>query len=364
MAQRITNPVGGLLGWAQRKWQRLRLLPWKSIGGRVGRVGVWVLAIPVVPYLWGMIYYNGPFAQAGVGNVLLGLMWIGVSISMYQCACGWKKRLLALVIAVLLVLIPWSYIRPSNDRDWSPEFKMTGYTEVTGDRVTMHHFRNFDYPRDASGPGGGVVERWETRTVHLSNLRGLDYFQSNFKGDLLAHPLLSFDFGTDGRVCLSVETRREVGEAFTPFGGLYKMFELQYLFVSEEDCIRLRTNVRKETVRLYSISAPLDEVRDMFLRAVEIQNRLAEKPRFYNVIHANCTTSLRDQRPEHKRGAWDRRILLNGMLDEYLYERGRIANASLPFQELRARCQINDAAAQAHDDPDFSERIRVGRPGR
>lgn len=46
-------------------------------------------------------------------------------------------------------------------------------------------------------------------------------------GDLLAHPMLCFDFGEDGRVVLSGETRREVGEPFSAFGGFYKMFVLR-----------------------------------------------------------------------------------------------------------------------------------------
>jgi len=35
----------------------------------------------------------------------------------------------------------------------------------------------------------------------------------------------------------------------------------------------------------------------------------------------------------------------------------------LPFDELRRRSRINDAAQAAGDEPDFSERIRVGLPG-
>ena len=43
----------------------------------------------------------------------------------------------------------------------------------------------------------------------------MDHFHVPFGGDLIAHPILSFDFGPDGHEALSVETRREVGEAFT-----------------------------------------------------------------------------------------------------------------------------------------------------
>ena len=189
---------------------------------------------------------------------------------------------------LLMVLVPYLMIKPSNEKNWQPEFARTGYARVDGDVVTLYNIRNFRHHAR-----GEFDERWESRSYHLSKLQGLDYFQSNFYGDVLAHPILSFDFGDEGRICLSVETRRETGEAFTPFGGLYKMFELQYLFITEDDCIPLRTKVRGETVRRYTIDGPMEKIRAMFLASVSTQNELAEQPRFYNVIRANCTTSLR-----------------------------------------------------------------------
>jgi len=56
---------------------------------------------------------------------------------------------------------------------------------------------------------------------------------------------------------------------------------------------------------------------------------------------------------------FDWRILLNGRLDELLYER-QAFQSDLPFAELKSRAHINDAARAAGDDPAFSRRIRVG----
>ena len=100
----------------------------------------------------------------------------------------------------------------------------------------------------------------------------------------------------------------------------------------------------------------------MFMTSANIQNELNRYPRFYNVISANCTTSLRSQRPKDKRGHWDNRILFNGLLDEYLYERNRLKTYGLSFKELRQRSLINEAAEKAHRAPDFADKIREGRP--
>jgi hypothetical protein len=47
--------------------------------------------------------------------------------------------------------------------------------------------------------------------------------------------------------------------------------------------------------------------------------------------------------------------------DSYLYHSGRV-DTTLPFDELRRRSQINEAAQAANDAPYFSERIRASLP--
>jgi len=54
-------------------------------------------------------------------------------------------------------------------------------------------------------------------------------------------------------------------------------------------------------------------------------------------------------------------MLVNGTVDELVYERGGFAS-HLPFAELKEKSLI-DARAQAADQAaDFSERIRAGLP--
>ena len=46
-----------------------------------------------------------------------------------------------------------------------------------------------------------------------------------------------------------------------------------------------------------------------------------------------------------------------------MYERKMIATGGLPFAELKQRALIDEAAKAADQAPDFSRRIREGRPG-
>ena len=308
-------------------------------------------------WAYGALYFDAPLGRGG-GNRILAFVWVVALAGAVGLVKGWRRRGIAWVIGFLVVLLPWSAVRPRQDRDWQANWAQHGWVERNGDELTFHNFRNFDYR-----PDGKVIERWETRTVRLDNLRALDVFLDKFGGELIAHPIVSFDFGPDGFVALSVETRREEGESYSEFGGLYKMFELQYLFGDERDLIRVRTNVRDEPVYLYRIKMPADRLRQRFEDCVKVLNELHERPRFYNVLTANCTTSLRAQTPRGRRQPFDIRMIANGKLDELAYEWGSLETGGLAFPELRDQALINAVAQEVHDDPVFSQRIREGRAG-
>ena len=60
-------------------------------------------------------------------------------------------------------------------------------------------------------------------------------------------------------------------------------------------------------------------------------------------------------------GHLDIRHVLNGLADSYLYRSGRV-DTTLPFDELRRRSLINEAAQAADGASDFSQRIRAALP--
>jgi hypothetical protein len=253
----------------------------------------------------------------------------------------------------------WWLALPSNDRDWSPEYAEIPWAEINGDEVTIHNFRNCDYRTVTD-----FTARWETKTVHLSKLRGIDLFMSHWGSPHIAHTLLSFDFGDDGRVCTSIETRRERGETYSALGGFFRQFELCYVIGDERDLIGVRINYRRgEDVYLYPlIKARPEKYHALFLTYVRSANDLREHPRWYNAATSNCTTNLQViAQASGLAHAWDWRILLNGHLDELLYQRGTIPSA-LTFSETKARAHINARAKGVGSEHDFSERIRAAPP--
>src|SRR5574341_454172 len=95
---------------------------------------------------------------------------------------------------------------------------------------------------------------------------------------------------------------------------------------------------------------------------MKTMNEMRERPRFYNTLTTNCTTSMAAHtRVNPDRPPWSWKILLSGYLPEYLYELGRL-DTRRPFAELERLSWINARAHAAGHDPAFSQRIREGLP--
>ena len=272
-------------------------------------------------------------------------------------------RLGAWAACFLAVLLWWFSLKPSNDRRWQTDVSRTAWAEAHGDQVVIHDVRNCEYRTEFD-----YTCSWEARTYKLSQLRGADAFIVYWGSPYIAHTMVSFQFGKKDFLAFSIETRKEVGQVYSAITGFFRQYELIYVAADERDVVRLRTNYRQgEDVYLFHLAASPARARDRFLEYIGRLNQLHEHAEWYNALTRNCTTSIFAQRKVTESAlplfdAWNWQVLLNGKLDELLYRGGAFA-ANLPFEELRQRAYINPAARAADRDPEFSLRIREGRPG-
>lgn len=260
------------------------------------------------------------------------------------------------VVGFALIFIWWLTLKPSNDRAWQPDVAQTAWAEINGDRVTIHNVRNCDYRTE-----GDYTPHWETRSFDLSQIRGMDILLTYWGSPWIAHPIVSFQFGDNDYIAMSIETRKEVGEVYSAVRGFFRYYELIYTVSDERDVVRLRTNYRKgEETYLFHTRATPEKARSTFLNYIEKINRIRTRPEWYNALTNNCTTNIAALAGASE---WDWRVLLNGRSDQMLYERGDLATANLSFAQLKQQAHINAAARAANDAPDFSRRIRERRAG-
>jgi hypothetical protein len=240
---------------------------------------------------------------------------------------------------------------------WRPEVAVMPRAVIDGDRVYLTGVRNFDYRTR-----NDFTVRYEERELQLSHLTALDFYVSYFTEGPVGHTFVSFIFDNAPPLSISIETRPEIGEGFAPVASLFKQFELIYVVGDERDLVRVRTNCRGEPVYLYRLNTLAADARQLLLIYLGRINELADRPEFYNLLTNSCTINIvRYANAAGRSGGFDIRHLLNGLIDGYLYYSGRM-DTTLPFDELRRRSLINEAAQAADDAPDFSQRIRASLP--
>ena len=326
----------------------------------ITKIFVWLLLLAMTG--WGIlaIYYsNLPAGLRPYVAALFGLSAIGVLLFVRPARRG---KAVFLILFTLLV-IWWLAMPPSNSRDWQPDLFTLAWAEITGDKVAIHNIRNCDYRTETD-----FTVQYYDKTFDLAKLKGIDFYLVYWGSPKIAHTMMSFDFEGQGNVVFSIETRKEKGEDYDTIKGFFRQFELIYVVADERDLVRLRTNYREkgkgEDVYLYRLNVAPETARKILLSYLGEVNRLKEKPRWYNALTGNCTTSIRQHTmPYNPRARLDWRLIVNGYIDEMLYERGTL-NRSLPFAELKKRSYINPQAQAADKDPAFSQRIRVGLPGK
>ncbi|HSI85216.1 MAG TPA: DUF4105 domain-containing protein [Candidatus Methylacidiphilales bacterium] len=301
----------------------------------------------------GALYFDLP-APAPV-RMAAAILWaVTVPSVLIYNRFQWRV-LTAVALVFLLVLGWWLTLQPRLDRDWKPGLAVLPYAVwQNDDTVVVHNIRNFEYRTETD-----FTPRYETRTYQLSQLRGIDAFQTYWGSPAMAHPIMSFDFGPQGRLAFSIEARYEKGETYSPIGGIYRKYEIIALAADERDVVRLRTNIRSgEDAYLYRLNVVPETARMRFREYISTINELKDHPRWYNAITHNCTTTVRNQLDADARPPWDWRIVVTGYADEMLYESGSL-DQSVPFAELKKRAHINARAIAAGNAPDFSEQIRT-----
>lgn len=303
------------------------------------------------------LWYRLPAPELGRGLAagLLALLGIATAIALFS---PWRLHTLALfVIAFAVVIVWWNTIKPPEHADFAPDVarQVTGVRD--GDTLTLTNVRDFEWRSNTD-----FTERWTTRNYDLSKLETLDLFMSYWAGPNMAHVIMSFGFEGGDQIAWSVEVRRQNGGQFSPLADLFKANPLVIVAADERDVVGVRSNIRGEDVQLYRLNVPPSHAQALLLGYVTDANALAKTPRFYNSITTNCTTVIfRMMRAVGDVTPFDWRLIVNGYLPEYAYDRGAL-DSRLSLQELRARAHIATRALASGLTPDFPQIIRDGMP--
>ncbi len=267
---------------------------------------------------------------------------------------SWKT----LAVTIVFVLVGWSVftysVQPSHDRQWELGQEQLPAFQVYGDVLKVENYRNFVWTGEFT-----AEPRYETKQFDLTKLVDLDVFISHFDPfEGLAHIFLSFGFAGGERLVVSLESRREVGETFSPLHGMLRQYEIIYVVGSEEDIVGARTFFRGERVYRYPTVATSEQARALLLTLGEDINSVFAEPRFYNTLFNNCTNGVtrRVEEISTARFPFTWKTLLPGYFDEVLYEMNLIQKSG-SFSETKASRLIDNTLIDLESEH-FSQQLR------
>ncbi|MBR68813.1 MAG: hypothetical protein CMA86_04815 [Euryarchaeota archaeon] len=200
----------------------------------------------------------------------------------------------ALVTVVLLrLLYVWNTrvrpLKPSNDLEWQADCEHLTTATVDGNDITFHMVRDFTWRTTKDRD-----EHW-VKDVHvkLDELVDVwfvvDHFHS-IRG--LAHTYLTFEFKDGTCLSFSFEARREKGERYHPWDGLWRAYELYLLVGFERDVTGLRTHGRGNKDYMFRAITPPGKDKMLFMGLIKKLNQLAAEPEWYHSLLTACNTSI------------------------------------------------------------------------
>ena len=291
-----------------------------------------IIIVGILAALLGTRYWNTVakilLSDSSADKVSIGKKSVGKNTSLKNTVTKntATKRLIGLYGATWLIGLGWFLsIEPQQNRDWMAEVdQQVSYERdaTNPDLITLTNVRNFDWQNKED-----ATEHWETRTIDLSKLSGVDVTNSYWMGPLIAHTLVSFRFEDDRPLAFSFEIRKENGESFSALAGFFRRYELSLIAAEERDIIYTRSNARGEQVYLFPISnLQQHEVRSLFESYLTAMDELNTKPAWYNTLTSNCTNIIfyMARIVSGDRLPWDYRIWVSGWLPNYLYDVGML----------------------------------------
>lgn len=264
----------------------------------------------------------------------------------------------AISIFLSWALVRHLRLRPSNERFWVNDNARMAKAEFDGEKVTIRNVRDFEWRSTKD-----FDERWIDVTMSLDKMAKiwfvLEYFEPSKKQ--MAHTIMVFEDDDGQRIACSIEVRREQGERYHPIKGLFRQYELIYVWATERDVIGVRTRCRKKSVtHLFEavVLGPGNE-RRMLESYLRRSNKLSIKPEWYNTITNTCTTNIVAHVNEVYPGRvpWGVSILLPG-LSPRLLSRNNLVKMTGTLEETLRDSVIDERAMRWDGAVDFGDWIR------
>ena len=263
---------------------------------------------------------------------------------------------------VLVLVLRFIFLRPSNSRSWVNDNKRQAWVDYHGDEVTIRNVRDFEWRSNQD-----YSERWVDMSFRLDEVSKiwlfLEYFEPALK--VMAHTIVSFELKDGRRIACSIEVRRRQGKQFSAIKGAFRQFELIYVWARERDVIGVRTRCRKRSVTHLFEGVMLEEgnQRKLLESYLLRTNKLHDEPEWYNTFTNTCTSNI----ARHVNDVYPGRmpmslaIIMPGISPRYLKKKNLI-KVEGSLSKLMKNSVIDRKARAWDGHSDFGDCIRGVEP--
>lgn len=202
-----------------------------------------------------------------------------------------KKIYIGALVVLVGLLAVWRIVtqEPSHDRDWYEYHGRIADTAISSTTVTLYNVRDWNHSTT------DVLDRtWHDQVnIQLTDVESV-WLGISRLGEIEAsgHTFLSFEL-RDGQVyTLSIEARREVGEQYSTFKGIFNQYELWYGWGTERDFLSASLFLLDRPLEYHRLTLTPKEAQAVLVAVARETSAISDNPRFYNTLSANCTNLL------------------------------------------------------------------------
>lgn len=216
--------------------------------------------------------------------LIAGLLWaVGLCVCRPVCALilifaavliiGFKARFQAafplrgaLSVTVLATVIGFVFLPAPGDAKWDRPWERGPLATVTDDTLHLRNVRDFEFYTAKA-----YDVRYLEEDFNLQELCGVNLIESR-RRDILpgCDLLLSFVFRDGRTLVFGPELRLPVKEQLNETQAFYKGYGLLYVFGTEEDMLRLRTDTKHEYLSFHTLRATQQQAQDMLLDCIRL----------------------------------------------------------------------------------------------
>jgi hypothetical protein len=249
------------------------------------------------------------------------------------------------VVFVAVFAIDCARHRATGAGPWRIEQSRAPRVAIHDGRVAIHDARRFVWKSERE-----FDPAWSDATYDLSKLDRMALYvvPLNASGST-AHAFVSFGFGPDDWLAVSVEARRRPGVDYKIWAALRHHFELIYVIGDERDIVGKRAWGERATVYCYPVKVSVPALRRFFLATMNRAEEVAVDPESYGLFTNTCATNvvLNAQRAGSAvRLNLD--ILMSGRVDRLAYTMG-VLDTDRPFDQTRAASRVDEKLRALHD---------------